>query len=143
LKTPVKAIIPQIRLDGRATVAMQRQLYESLRHIILHGRLGFGVCLPSTRRLAKALGVSRNAVLFAYEELAAEGLLNGRRGSGTHVEAETGFSFLDPDGQVLDCLGGAPASARDLRRILRDAQVKKKIVVQAAGVDQPGGIANS
>jgi GntR family transcriptional regulator / MocR family aminotransferase len=106
LKTPSKAVFPQIRLDQHAPVPVQRQLYEGLRQVILQGGLRFGVQLPSTRRLAKALGVSRNTVLFAYEELAAEGLVGGRTGSGTRVEATTGFSFLDPDGHALCCFGG-------------------------------------
>src|SRR5580704_8752526 len=114
-KTPVKAVIPQIQLDERAPVPMQRQLYEGMRSIILHGRLGIGVRLPSTRRLAKALGVSRNTVLFAYEELAAEGLVNGRIGSGTRVGTSAGFSFRDPDGHALHSFGG-PSHEWLLRR---------------------------
>jgi hypothetical protein len=106
LKTPVKAVMPQIRLYDCAPLSMQRQLYEGLRHVILHGRLGAGTLLPSTRRLAKALGVSRNVVLFAYEELAAAGLVTSRTGSGTRVETKIGFPFLDPDGHSLHCLGG-------------------------------------
>jgi GntR family transcriptional regulator/MocR family aminotransferase len=107
LKIPVKAVIPQIRFDERAPVPIQRQLYDGLRNIILHGRLGIGVRLPSTRRLAKALGISRNTVLFAYEELAAEGLVSGRIGSGTSIETHAGFSMLDPDGHVFQCFGGS------------------------------------
>ena len=41
--------------------------------------------LPSTRMLAPLLGISRNTVLAAYDELAASGLIEARRGSGTRV----------------------------------------------------------
>ena len=44
-----------------------------------------GYRLPSTRSLAERLRISRNTVLSAYEELAAEGLVQGRVGSGTRV----------------------------------------------------------
>lgn len=110
LKTPAKAVIPQIRLSKHGAIPMQRQLYQGLRQIILRGRLGDGVQLPSTRRLAEALGVSRNVVLFAYEELAAEGLVDGRTGSGTRFGKTTGFSLTDSDGHALHCFGGPSAT---------------------------------
>jgi GntR family transcriptional regulator/MocR family aminotransferase len=44
-----------------------------------------GYRLSSTRSLALRLRVSRNTVLNAYEELAAEGLVEGRIGSATRV----------------------------------------------------------
>ena len=41
--------------------------------------------LPSTREIASQLGVSRSAVVAAYEQLLAEGYTSGRHGSGTYV----------------------------------------------------------
>ncbi|MCK1746316.1 PLP-dependent aminotransferase family protein [Bradyrhizobium sp. 139] len=58
------------------------QLTSQLRNLIATGRLGKGSALPSSRRLAGDLGVSRNTVTYAFEQLAAEGYLetsNGRR----------------------------------------------------------------
>jgi len=107
LKTPVKAVIPQIRLEPRSLVPLQRQLYQALCQIIIHGRLDRGIPLPATRRLAAALGVSRNTILFAYEELAADGVVCGRTGSGTRVDrTTTALCFLDPDGHAVHCLRG-------------------------------------
>ncbi len=63
-------------------------LYASLRRAILDRRLRPGARLPSSRSLAVDLGVSRNVVLVAYEELAAEGYAVGRHGSGTYVTDE-------------------------------------------------------
>lgn len=63
----------------------QHQLTELLRARILDGRLRAGVRLPSSRALRRTLGVGRNTVLGAYEQLAAEGYVSGRRGSGTYV----------------------------------------------------------
>lgn len=63
-------------------------LYEQLRTqfaaaIRRAGRPG--ARLPSTRLLARMLRVSRNTILTVYEELAAEGLIEGRAGSGMVV----------------------------------------------------------
>ena len=64
---------------------MFRQLSDFLRRVIINGSLPPGYSLPSTRSLAHRLRVSRNTVLNAYEELAAEGLVEARTGSGTRV----------------------------------------------------------
>ncbi|HLG95405.1 MAG TPA: winged helix-turn-helix domain-containing protein [Bryobacteraceae bacterium] len=105
LKKPVKAVMPEIRLESRSPVPLQRQLYEALCQIIIRGGLEHGLPLPSTRRLATALRLSRNTVLFAYEELAADGMLFARAGSGTRVHrSKTIFCLLDPDGHAMHCL---------------------------------------
>ena len=43
--------------------------------------------MPSTRDLAEQLGVSRTVVLFAYDQLLAEGFAVSRTGSGTYVSS--------------------------------------------------------
>ena len=72
-----------VRADGGRP--LYRQLYDALRAAILDGRLARGHRLPSTRHLAVQLGVSRNTVLGAFDQLLAEGYLEGRVGSGTRV----------------------------------------------------------
>ncbi len=72
-----------LQLDGRGP--LHAQLTRALRSALLNGRIGPGSPLPSSRRLATDLGVSRNTVLAAYEQLRAEGFLAGRVGSGTYV----------------------------------------------------------
>jgi GntR family transcriptional regulator/MocR family aminotransferase len=67
---------------------LHHQLYTKLRDAILSGRLAAGVRLPATRVLADELEVSRNTVLDAYDQLHAEGYLDGRTGSGSFVTAE-------------------------------------------------------
>jgi GntR family transcriptional regulator/MocR family aminotransferase len=65
-----------------------RQLYLQLRAAILSRRLRPGTKLPSTRVLAAQLGVSRSAVVAAYEQLLAEGYTSGRHGSGTYISPD-------------------------------------------------------
>ena len=75
----VSTLIDLKRADDDGLVA---QLTGQLRSLIATGRLGKGHALPSSRRLASDLGVSRNTVTYAFEQLAAEGYLaasHGRR----------------------------------------------------------------
>ncbi|KDP89183.1 MocR-like pyridoxine biosynthesis transcription factor PdxR [Cupriavidus basilensis] len=64
---------------------MNRQLYEIIRQEILAGSLVAGTKLPASRLLSKEVGVSRNTVLYAYEQLLAEGYVTAASGSGTFV----------------------------------------------------------
>lgn len=60
----------------------QRLLYECLRTAIRDGTLAAGTRLAATRTLAEELGIARNTVLYAYEQLASEGfVLPDRRGT--------------------------------------------------------------
>jgi len=72
-----------IELDRRQ--GLSRQLYQALRLRVLDGRLASGTRLPASRDLAAALGVSRNSVVRAYDQLFAEGFIEGRVGDGTYV----------------------------------------------------------
>lgn len=75
------------RLDepDAAAQPLNRRLYLSLREAVLAGRITAGVQLPSTRDLAHDLGLSRNTVMSAVNQLTAEGYLTARQGSGTFV----------------------------------------------------------
>ena len=75
-----------IPFDGQRE-PLYRQIYERLRGSILSGQLEGGKRLPSSRDLADQLDVSRNVVMLAYEQLEAEGYVEGRSGSGTYVSA--------------------------------------------------------
>ena len=61
------------------------QVEEQLRDAVRSGRLAQGLALPSTRALARDLGVSRGVVVDAYTQLAAEGYLLARQGAPTRV----------------------------------------------------------
>jgi GntR family transcriptional regulator/MocR family aminotransferase len=72
-----------IELDRRQ--GLSRQLYQALRVRVLDGRLASGTRLPASRDLAAALSISRNSVVRAYDQLYAEGFIEGRVGDGTYV----------------------------------------------------------
>ncbi len=68
-----------------AGVTLSRWLYDEIRAAILDGRLPGGSRLPATRDLASLYGVSRRTAVTAFEQLASEGYLTGKVGSGTRV----------------------------------------------------------
>jgi GntR family transcriptional regulator / MocR family aminotransferase len=72
-------------LVAKSETPLRLQVESGLRDAIRIGRLATGAVLPSSRRLAADLGVSRGVVLGAYEQLAAEGYLLARGGSATRV----------------------------------------------------------
>jgi GntR family transcriptional regulator/MocR family aminotransferase len=72
-----------LKLEG--TGSASKRLYASLQRAIDSGVLRSGTKIPSTRILARDLGVSRKAVTRAFERLAAEGYVEMRVGSGTFV----------------------------------------------------------
>ncbi len=72
-------------LDRDSSVPLHTQVYAGLRDSILDGRLRPGASMPSTRALPSLLGVSRNTVLEAYNQLWSEGFIEARVGSGTYV----------------------------------------------------------
>jgi GntR family transcriptional regulator/MocR family aminotransferase len=67
---------------------LHRQVYRELVQLILSGRLRPGARLPSSRMLADDLGVARNTVLLALEQLLSEGYVETRHGAGTYVSRE-------------------------------------------------------
>lgn len=99
-----QAILLQVDRSHPETLA--GQLRAALLDAIRLGRLPTGTRLPASRVLARELGVSRGVVVDAYEQLAAEGFLATRTGSGTMVSAAVEVARghlprLDPSGESL------------------------------------------
>ncbi|MGC6587167.1 PLP-dependent aminotransferase family protein [Paenibacillus sp. Dod16] len=74
-----------IQIDRESKLTVTRQICQQLRRIIESGQLTAGTRLFPTRVLAKEWGIARNVVIEVYEQLTAEGYLEGRVGSGTYV----------------------------------------------------------
>lgn len=69
---------------------LQQRLRLAAVEAILDGRLPPGATLPSTRELAKALGLSRNTVTSAYMRLVDDGFLEAHPRSGVFVKVHAG-----------------------------------------------------
>ncbi len=72
-------------LDPSFEGTLQQQIQSLVAEGILSGRLRSGEKLPSTRRLAKHLGISRITVTLAYTELQADDYVTSRGRSGYYV----------------------------------------------------------
>ncbi|HZC13534.1 MAG TPA: PLP-dependent aminotransferase family protein, partial [Thermoleophilaceae bacterium] len=73
-----------ISLD-RSRPSLKAQIEDQLRAAVRDKRLTPGSALPSSRGLARELGVSRGVVVEAYSQLVAEGYLVARPGGATRV----------------------------------------------------------
>jgi len=97
----------------------QRQLHECLRAAIRDGQLAAGTRLVATRALASELGVARNTVLYAYEQLASEGfVITDRRGTIVAAAAAKTERRAAPIPQA-----GLSKRARNLRRVTTGASI--------------------
>ncbi len=74
-----------IRLSNERKMSYQRQLIESIVAAILDSKLSPHNPLPSSRELAKQLGIARNTVVHAYQQLIDDGYLISRERSGYFV----------------------------------------------------------
>ncbi len=68
-------------LQGNKVDVISRQLSQA----ILDGRLRENIKMPSSRALAQALNVSRNTIIFTYDNLISQGYLVSKVGDGTYV----------------------------------------------------------
>src|SRR3979411_3415373 len=101
------AVFSDFVLNPQAPIPLWQQLYQQLRDAMISRRLPPGTQLRATRILAQELGCSRNTVLGAFEQLIAEGYLEGRIGSGTYV------ANILPDDAICgdDATAGEPLRA--------------------------------
>jgi GntR family transcriptional regulator/MocR family aminotransferase len=77
-----------IKLDkAHKTKPLYWQLTDAIRQAVSSGLLPANYKLPSSRTLAKNLDISRNVVITAYEQLAIEGYLTSKGGSGNYVQS--------------------------------------------------------
>lgn len=89
-------------MDRTAAELLSMQIVHQLEVAIRRGWVARGAKLPSTRAFAGALGVSRNTVIAAYDELRAMGFVDSRRGAGIHAAAVVRKTAVrDPDGNPL------------------------------------------
>src|SRR6476619_3756697 len=91
-----------VAIDQKSGQPLYRQIYGHVRQCILDGRLAPGARLPSTRQLAADLRVSRSTAVQAYEQLRAEGYIEGLGGAETRVSGALTDSFVRAGAREAD-----------------------------------------
>ncbi|MEV0416591.1 GntR family transcriptional regulator, partial [Streptomyces sp. NPDC050448] len=79
---------------------LYQRLTDAFGRAVRSGDLRAGDHLPSERRLADALSVSRATVVAAFDVLRGSGLVETRRGSGTRVSEGAAGRRVPTDGRV-------------------------------------------
>ncbi len=125
--------------DGTKTEQVEALVLRRIER----GDLSIGSRLPSERVLAERLGLSRVTVVRALDQLRADGVLETKRGSGTHVRPLD--RLLDPvapastvsagDQPLLDLRFATTAAPHDVAEVA--AQIVAEGLPQAMGGDGP------
>ena len=93
----------QLHVSPSDGVPIYQQVVNQIKYLVASGRLKQGEQLLPVRKLAEQLIVNPNTVARAYRELAAEGVVESRRGSGVFVSE-----------------GVSPLAKREQNRILNE-----------------------
>jgi GntR family transcriptional regulator / MocR family aminotransferase len=134
------AMLP-IHVDTAMGEPLYRQAYREIAQLVLTGRLKPGMRMPSSRALAAELGVARNTILLAMEQLMSEGYIETRHGSGTYVAAS--LPGLRPD-RPHRALAGAAAEASKRRKLPGFARLAARLAaptvmpLRSRGLFAPG-----
>jgi len=95
-------------LSPDSNSSLQQQIREQISKAIIDGHIPPGIPLPSTRKLAEMLSVSRNTVILAYERLTFDGFLVSRERAGFFVNDEILKSSVKADSQIKISTGSRP-----------------------------------
>jgi 2-aminoadipate transaminase len=132
-----------VQLNREGDEPLYLQIKHQIRDLILTGDLPLGTRLPPERKLAKSLSVNRTTVSTAYQELAADGLVEGQVGRGTIVSSTPnagGYGAEDYASQPLPWSeffvashGGQDSLVRDLVALC----AREDVISLAGGVPDP------
>lgn len=89
--------LPKIKLDAALNTPLFVQVHDALRDSILSGAMRAGMRLPPSRVLADALGVSRQTIVTAYEQLGIDGYIVAHVGRGSFVSSTLPISADRPE----------------------------------------------
>ncbi|MBL0090425.1 MAG: PLP-dependent aminotransferase family protein [Ideonella sp.] len=123
-------------LPEHAALSLQARLRLAIVQAVMDGRLSPGAALPSSRELARLLGLGRNTVTAAYEQLVDEQFLEARPRSGVFVHGRArAVAALEPPqagrapgerSDASDRAGRAPSWPTRVLRSLADQPTLSK-----------------
>jgi GntR family transcriptional regulator/MocR family aminotransferase len=113
---------------ARQPLTLQQQIREMLVAAIFDGHLAPGQPIPSSRDMADQLGVARNTVVLAYQQLCDEDYLQSRQRSGYFVNP----AMVVPRPEVGTAVAKAGGSAPDWARRLKLQPTAQRSIVKAA-----------
>lgn len=131
------SVLRGVSVERGGSAPPGRQLERQLATMVREGRLEPGSRLPSTRRLAAAVGLHRNTVAAAYRRLAARELLETRHGARARVSPAVDGRSDGPAEEVL--VSAADAGTTRLAAAELRAGVSPGVDVKPAEVDRSGG----
>jgi DNA-binding transcriptional MocR family regulator len=132
-----------IDLSRDSSEPLYLQIKEQIRNLIVAGDLAIGARLPPERKLAASLGVNRTTVSTAYQELAADGLVEGQVGRGTIVCSLPESAGLGPEESLAQALPWTeyfPIGGQVQDLLVRDLVAlcaREDVISLAAGVPDP------
>lgn len=85
----VQVMIKELSISKNTVIPKYCQLKDQIKDQIIKGKLKEGVRLPSESQLCSFLGLSRNTVRQAVNELVSQGLVYREQGKGTFVQSST------------------------------------------------------
>ena len=121
-----------LSVDRALAAPLRSQLEDQLREAIRHGRVRAGERLPSSRALARDLGLSRGLVQDCYAQLLAEGYLTARTGSATVVAPGARTAAAEPRPRR--------AGPRAGRRLRARAAGSRQLPARRLGARAAGGV---
>ncbi|ESR23149.1 PLP-dependent aminotransferase family protein [Lutibaculum baratangense] len=123
----------QVLLDRSSAVPLPEQIYRSLRQAVAEGTLRPGHRLPSSRRLAATLDVSRNTVNAAYDLLKGESIVDITGRSAPIVAAR-----VPPEGEAPRSATSPPPPSLSVRGRLKADDTRGRAWARHPGLLQPG-----
>lgn len=118
-----------IRTPAGQRRATAQNIVNTITDEIESGRLAPGLRLPPVRVLEHTLGISKNTVQAAYDELVARGILESRARDGVYVAATS------PTEERIEPLGATPASLVSLAPDVRPRTHEERIDLSRIFID--------
>jgi 2-aminoadipate transaminase len=134
-------MLNKINIDRKNRIPLYLQIKKQIQDMIINDIISEGINLPPTRKLSRTLGVNRNTVVSAYNELVADGLIESRVGSGSSVKRK---NFVGKESLIYQPLDWSELSVfpkatliDSLFKDIIDVCSIKNIISFASGVPAP------